>query len=98
MRGVVQNIGYRLSVMQAYVPRAERDRFIFCVSTSVSPSAPDSDTRSLPARSTRCIFPSRSSKAGTGTSEDWFWLGVEAEEDESGEDGMRLSTCTVRMA
>lgn len=40
---------------------AVRERLIFWVSTKVSPSAPDSATLSLPARSTKCILPNLSS-------------------------------------
>lgn len=35
------------------IPNAVKDKLIFCVSTSVSPSAPDIATLSLPAKSTR---------------------------------------------
>lgn len=35
---------------------------MFCVSIRVSPSAPDKVTRSLPAKSTKCILPSLNSE------------------------------------
>lgn len=40
---------------------AVRERLMLCVSSKVSPSAPESATLSDPAKSTKCILPSRSS-------------------------------------
>jgi hypothetical protein len=56
-----------------------RERLILCVSSSVSPSAPDSATRSLPAKSTKCIFPNRSSDGAKGEPEPWGSREVEVE-------------------
>jgi hypothetical protein len=41
---------------------AVRERLMFCVSIRVSPSAPESVTLSLPAKSTKCILPSLNSE------------------------------------
>ena len=70
------------------IPKADRDRFIFCVSNRVDPSAPDNVTRSEPAKSTKCIFPNRNSDTGS-------FSGVRVDDEV---DRMRLSTCSVKIA
>lgn len=40
---------------------AVKERLMLCVSSKVSPSAPESATLSEPAKSTKCILPRRSS-------------------------------------